>query len=116
MTTEPKDRLSDEMIRTLREFGLPFEGMIRNHDLVRAKIFRKGDYHQQERLRELGFPAGKWLGSNTKIYSPFEVATHLMNLPTERPVQPPKAARRVVAKSVNVETKRTPKKSRGARR
>ena len=101
MTTvaEPTDRLPDEIIRTLRQFGLPFEGLIRHRDLVKARIFRARDYHGLERLKALGFPSGKWLGSNTKIYTPLAVGTFLLNLPTERPVQPPKAERRAAAKS-----------------
>jgi hypothetical protein len=116
MTAEPKDRLSDEIIKKLREFGLPFEGLIRNADLVKAKIFRAKDFHQQERLKALGFPPGKWLGSNTKIYTPEEIGTYLLNLPTERPVQPPKAARRAAAKSDKVPAKRSPKRQRRVRR
>jgi hypothetical protein len=49
MTAEPKDRLSDEIIKTLRQFGLPFEGLIRNADLVKAKIFRAKDFRRRQR-------------------------------------------------------------------
>jgi hypothetical protein len=114
MTAEPKDRLSDEIIKKLREFGLPFEGLIRNADLVKAKIFRAKDFHQQERLKALGFPPGKWLGSNTKIYTPEEIGVYLLNLPTERPVQPP-SARRAAAKSAKVPAKRATPKRRARR-
>jgi hypothetical protein len=115
-TAEPKDRLPDEIIKTLRQFGLPFEGLIRNADLVKSKIFKHKDYHGQDRLKALGFPPGRWLGANTKIYTPLEIGTYLLNLPTEKPVQPPKAPRQAAAKSVKIEAKRTPKKPRGARR
>ena len=85
---EPKDRLPDEIIRTLRQFGLPFEGMIRTSDLVKAKIFKAGDYHKQERLEAVGFPSGRWLGANTKIWMPEEIGRYLLNLPLKRPKLP----------------------------
>jgi hypothetical protein len=113
MTAEPKDRLSDEIIKTLRQFGLPFEGLIRNADLVKAKIFRAKDFHQQERLRALGFPPGRWLGANTKVYTPEEVGTYLLNIPTERPVLPQDAKPRkaaAAAKAKTSATKATPKR------
>jgi hypothetical protein len=113
---ETKDHLPDEIIKTLRQFGLPFEGLIRNADLVKAKIFRAKDFHQQERLKALGFPPGRWLGANTKVYTPEEVGTYLLNLPTEKPVMPPKVARRAAAKSVKVPAKRSPKRQRLVRR
>jgi hypothetical protein len=120
MSVDLKDRLPDEIIRTLREFGLPFEGLIRNSDLVKAKIFRAKDFHQQARLKKLGFPAGKWLGSNTKIYTPFEVGTYLLNLPTERPVMPAGAKRkqhkRAAAAQAKAASVATPKRKRRARR
>jgi hypothetical protein len=114
-TAEPKDRLSDEIIKTLRQFGIPFEGLIRNADLVKAKIFRAKDFHQQDRLKALGFPPGRWLGANTKVYTPEEIGTYLRNLPTERPVLPPKAERRAAAKSAKVPAKRATPKRRARR-
>jgi hypothetical protein len=109
-TVESKDRLPDEIIKTLRQFGLPFEGMIRNCDLVRSKIFKAKDSRKKKRLEALGFPPGKWLGSNTKIWTPEEVGTFLLNLPTEKPVQPPQAARQAAAKAVKVPARRSPKR------
>jgi hypothetical protein len=104
-TAEPKDRLSDEIIKTLRQFGIPHEGLIRNSDLVRAKLFRHKDFHQQARLKALGFPPGRWLGANTKVYTPEEVGTYLLNLPTERPVLPQDAKPRAAAAKAKTATK-----------
>jgi hypothetical protein len=112
-TAQPKDRLSDEIIKILKQFGLPCDGMIRNRDLVKAGIFKDDDYHQQKRLQALGFPTGRWLGANTKVYLPEEIGEYLLNLPTKKPKLP--RTRRAAAKSTKVETKRmAPKPKRQA--
>ena len=114
------DKLSDEIIKILRQFGLPHDGMIRNSDLIKAKIFRSGDYHRQERLQAVGFPPGRWLGANTKIWTPEEVGTYLLNLPSEKPVLPdyakhPKSAA-ASKKTGTVKTKRRKGAKRPKRR
>jgi hypothetical protein len=86
VTAVPKDRLSDAIIKILRQFGLRQDGYIRVRDLIKAGIFREDDYHQRERLEALGFPPGMWLSANVKIWTPEVVGTFLLNLPTEKPV------------------------------
>jgi hypothetical protein len=108
--TQPADRLSNEIIKILRQFGLPFEGMIRYADLKRSGIIH--DYHHFERLKAIGFPAGRWLSANVKIWTPEEIGTYLLALPVERPVLPEHAKRREKtaavskAKTDTVKTKR----------
>jgi hypothetical protein len=111
------DKLSDEIIKILRQFGLPFDGMIRYADLKRSGIIH--DYHHFERLKAIGFPAGRWLSANVKIWTPEEIGTYLLNLPVERPVMPEDAKRRdrkmVVAPKAKAGTVKT-KRQRRARR
>jgi hypothetical protein len=87
----PGARLSDAIIKILAQFGLPHIGMLKFDNLQRARIVH--DYGHLRRLKEIGFPPGRWLSANLRIWTPEEIGTYLLNLPTERPKLPPELKR-----------------------
>jgi hypothetical protein len=52
------------------------------------------NYPHLRRLKALGFPVGKWLSANVRVWLPSEIAAWVASFPTERPVMPEHAKRR----------------------
>lgn len=85
-------QLSNEIIKILAQFGLAPVGMIQFTDLQRSKIVN--DYGHLRRLKSIGFPSGRWLSANRVVWTPEEIGTYLLQLPTERPKLPPSVQRK----------------------
>jgi hypothetical protein len=45
------------------------------------------------RVKQLGFPSGRWLSANVKIWTPREIGDYLLALPADKPVMPARAKR-----------------------
>jgi hypothetical protein len=78
------------------------------------------NYPHLRRLKAIGFPQGKWLSSNVRVWLKSEIDAWVASLPTERPVLPEYAKRRdrkaAAAKAKTGATKKaTPKRKRQRR-
>jgi hypothetical protein len=85
--------LSDDELRAiLTPAKLPYDAFITFADLKRAGLVK--DYGALTRLQAVGFPEGRWLSPNRRVWYPQDVARYLSALPTERPQLPPEMKRR----------------------
>jgi hypothetical protein len=85
--------LSDDELRAiLTPAKLPWDAFITFADLKRAGLVKS--YDGLNRLQAVGFPEGRWLSPNRRIWSPQAVACYLSALPTERPKLPATMKRR----------------------
>jgi len=77
------------------------------------------NYPHLRRLKALGFPEGRWLSANVRVWTRAEIDNWIASLPTERPVMPEHAKRRdrktAAAKPKTGATKATPKRKRRAK-
>jgi hypothetical protein len=78
------------------------------------------NYPHLRRLKAIGFPQGKWLSSNVRVWLKSKIDAWVASMPTERPVLPEYAKRRdrkaAAAKAKPSATNSTPKRKRRGRR
>jgi hypothetical protein len=82
----------DELRAILTPAKLPWDAFITFSDLKRAGLVKS--YDGLNRLQAVGFPEGRWLSPNRRVWYPQDVARYLAALPTERPKLPPEMKRR----------------------
>jgi hypothetical protein len=99
----------DDLARILGVVGLPHKAFITFHDLQAAGLVKS--YDALTRLQAVGFPQGKWLSPNRRVWHPQDVAAYLAALPTERPKLPEEMKRRRPPNAERVK----PAKRRGRR-
>jgi hypothetical protein len=52
------------------------------------------NYPHLRRLKALGFPPGRWLSANVRVWTRAEIDAYIASLPTERPTMPQNNKRR----------------------
>jgi hypothetical protein len=89
----PARVLSDHELKAiLTPAKLPWDAFITFSDLCKAGLVQS--YDGLHRLQAVGFPEGRWLSPNRRVWYPQDVARYLSALPTERPQLPAEMKRR----------------------
>jgi hypothetical protein len=77
------DRPTDAEVATIiADHALPTGCVLHYQDLLKARIVH--DLNHLDRMIELGFPPARYSSERCRIWTPREIAEHLVKLPTKK--------------------------------